>query len=151
LDQGKTCQTGPIHQVFMQPADAAVARIVGVETIEPARIIEVADGLATLAIGPVRLTALASGALPGDAYVCIRAEEVILEKGDIAPTSARNRLTGQVRALTPEGPMVRVSLDCGFRLMALVTNQACRELELAEGDRVTALIKAPAIHLVPRG
>jgi molybdate transport system ATP-binding protein len=47
--------------------------------------------------------------------------------------------------------MVRVSLDCGFSLKALVTNQACQELVLREGDQVTALLKAPAIHLVPRG
>ncbi len=45
--------------------------------------------------------------------------------------------------------MVRLSLPCGFPLTALVTRQACEELALQEGDRVTALIKAPAIHLVP--
>ena len=46
--------------------------------------------------------------------------------------------------------MVRVSLDCGFSLKALVTNQACQELVLREGEHVIALLKAPAIHLVPR-
>jgi molybdate transport system ATP-binding protein len=53
-------------------------------------------------------------------------------------------------ALVREGSMVRVSLDCGFPLKALVTNQACQELALREGEQVIALLKAPAIHLVPR-
>jgi molybdate transport system ATP-binding protein len=46
--------------------------------------------------------------------------------------------------------MVRVSLDCGFPLTALVTSQACAEMGLHEGDELTALIKAPAVHLIPR-
>jgi len=151
LDGGRVGQSGPVPEVFSRPASPAVARIVGVETVEPARVLAAADGLATLAVGPVQLVAVAPGAeLPGDGYVSIRAEDVILEKGAAGPSSARNHLAGTIRALTPEGPMVRVSLDCGFPLTALVTNQACRELELHEGDRVTALLKAPAIHFIPR-
>jgi molybdate transport system ATP-binding protein len=42
-----------------------------------------------------------------------------------------------------------VGLDCGFELTALVTRPACAELELKAEDQVTALIKAPAIHLIP--
>ena len=150
LDGGRVCQTGPVHEVFTRPADATVARLVGVETVEPARVLEVSDGLATVAAGRARLVALAQGVEVGEAYACIRAEDVMIEKGATAPGSARNHLAAEVRGLVREGPMVRLSLDCGFPLAALVTGQACRDLELREGDRVTALIKAPAIHLVPR-
>jgi len=47
--------------------------------------------------------------------------------------------------------MVRLGMDCGFPLTALVAKQACEELDLQKGERVTALVKAPAIHLIPRG
>jgi molybdate transport system ATP-binding protein len=150
LDAGRVGQSGPVHEVFSRPANPAVARIVGVETVEPARVLAVADGLATVAVGSARLVALATGVGTGDAYVSIRAEDVILETGDVNPSSARNRLAGRVRSLTGEGPMVRVGLDCGFPLTALVTGQACAELGLREGDRVTALVKAPAVHLIPK-
>jgi molybdopterin-binding protein len=43
-----------------------------------------------------------------------------------------------------------VVLDVGFPLVALVTPLAVRELGLAEGEHVTATIKATAIHLIPR-
>ena len=47
--------------------------------------------------------------------------------------------------------MVRVGLDCGFRLTSLVTRPACEELHLQIGEEVIAMLKAPAIHLIARG
>jgi len=52
--------------------------------------------------------------------------------------------------LNPEGPLVRIELDCSFPLSALLTRQACEELALQQGDGVLALVKAPNIHLIPR-
>jgi molybdate transport system ATP-binding protein len=150
LEGGRVRQSGPIHEVFTRPTDVTVARIVGVETVEPARVTAVADGLATVAVGPVQLVALARGITVGDCYLCVRAEDVVVEKGTPAPSSPRNRLPAEVQTLSREGPMVRLGLDCGFGLTALVTHPACLELDLRPGDRVTALVKAPAIHLVPR-
>jgi molybdate transport system ATP-binding protein len=150
LNDGKVCQSGPVEEVFAHPANVAVARITGVDTVEPARILAVKDGLATLAVGQTQLVALARGASVGDGYISIRAEDVILEKGIGAPSSARNRLPGRIRTMIREGPLVRISLHCGFPLTALVTNQACQALELREGDEVTALVKAPAIQVIAR-
>ena len=45
--------------------------------------------------------------------------------------------------------LVRVGLDCGFPLEALVTRRACEDLGLAPGQAVCAVLKAAAIHLVP--
>ena len=151
LEQGVVLQSGPVHQVFGRPGDVAVARVVGIDTVEPGRVLHVADGLATVAVGAVHLIALAEERLEGDVYVCIHAEDVIIERGEVAASSARNRLPASIRTLSREGPMVRLGMDCGFPLAALVTRQACEELNLRQGERATALIKAPAIHLVPRG
>ena len=75
-----------------------------------------------------------------------------LESGaDLPHTSARNRLVGRVRSLDREGPIVRVSLDCGFPLKALITNQACQSMALQEQGEVVALIKATAIHVITLG
>jgi molybdate transport system ATP-binding protein len=48
-----------------------------------------------------------------------------------------------------EGTLVRVELNCGFNLAALITRQACDEMALKSGDRIMALVKAPNIHLIP--
>jgi len=49
-----------------------------------------------------------------------------------------------------EGPVVRLLIDCGIPLVALITHQSCEELMLAEGQAVTATLKATAVHLIPR-
>jgi len=73
-----------------------------------------------------------------------------VERGAPAQGSARNRLAATLTALLAEGALWRASLQCGFELQALLTRPACEDLELAEGASVTAVIKATAIHLVPR-
>jgi molybdate transport system ATP-binding protein len=151
LDQGRVCQSGPVLEVFTRPADLAVARIVGVDTIVPGKILGAGVGLITVAVGEVRLFALATADEAGDVYACIHAADVLLERGTPLAGSARNRLPGRIQAIDREGPLVRVGLDCGFPLKALITSQACDELALREGETVTALMKASAIHLIPRG
>ena len=148
---GEVRQTGSIQAVFSQPKDREIARVVGFETIEPGVVAHTCDGLATVEIGSVRLTAVAPNSLGRDVFVCIRGEDVLIERGPPSGTSARNQLTARVTSRTPEGALVRVGLDCGFRLTALVTRPSCEELNLQTGEEVRALIKAPAIHLVPHG
>jgi molybdate transport system ATP-binding protein len=152
LEDGRVCQSGPVQEVFSRPADLSVARIVGIDTVERAKIVHVSDGLATIQIGSAKLFALASDDVNEDAYVCIHAEDVVLEQiGSTPRSSARNRLIGRIRSLDREGPMMRVLLDCGFPLRALVTKQAYEEMQLHEGDEVVAVLKAGALHLVSRG
>lgn len=148
IDQGRFLQCGPIEEVFDRPGDAGVARILGVDTVHLGHLVERTDGLAVLALGTARILAPDPGDLGDAAFVCIRGEDVILET-EPSRTTVRNRLRGRVAALRAEGPLVRVLLDCGFPLSALITRPAAAELGLAEGREITALVKASAIHLIP--
>ncbi|SHL08333.1 molybdenum ABC transporter ATP-binding protein [Rhodothermus profundi] len=150
LDQGRVLQQGPLNEVFSRPASTRVAGIVGVETVVPGEVLAVEGGLARVAVGSATLTAVAPAELNGRVFVCIRAEEVTLLPAPPEATSARNRLRARVVRVEPEGALVRVELDAGFPLVALVTRPSREELQLEPGRSVWALIKAPAIHLVPR-
>jgi len=151
LVNGKVLQTGPVLDVFNRPAHSDVAKIVGVETLQPGRITSVSEGLATVKVYEATLTALALATASPEVFVCIRGEDVILQRDTSGVTSSvRNRVSARVISLRPEGPLVRVELDAGFPLFALITRPASAELGLREDEFVTALIKAPAIHLVPR-
>jgi len=150
LINGKVCQTGPVLEVFNRPADTAVAKIVGVETLLPGVITGTSEGLAAIQVGNAKLTALAPETPGNSVFVCIRGEDVTLQRDSVTASSVRNRLAARVISLRAEGALVRVQLDAGFPLCALVTRPACVELQLEEGALVTALVKAPAIHLVPR-
>jgi molybdate transport system ATP-binding protein len=140
-----------VSAVFTRPADVTAARIVGMETVHPGRVMRFVDGLATVVVGTTAVTAVVPDEPPAEVFVCIRAEDVILLGGGVGPTSARNRLRATVTAVTPEGPLVRVTLDAGFSLTALITRPAYDELGLAPGQPVVALIKAQAVHLIPHG
>jgi molybdate transport system ATP-binding protein len=147
---GRTLQCGSVQEVFARPADVAVAAVTGVESVVPGRVVEVKEGLARVTAGDAELLALAPDDESHDVFVCIRAEDVVLVRGESGTTSVRNQLAGVVQSLEPHGAMMRVKLDCGFSLCALVTRLACEELNLAPGQNVTAMLKAPAVHLIPR-
>jgi molybdate transport system ATP-binding protein len=150
LAEGGVRQVGAIDEVFSAPADAVVARVVGTENVARARLVERREGLAELDVDGTRLWAVDPGDVDGESYACFRAEDVVLERAPTSATSARNELVGTVRAVSSEGALVRVTLDCGFRLVALVTRASAARLALEPGTRVAALVKAPAIRVVPR-
>jgi len=152
LIKGKVAQTGSVHEVFSRPASLDVAGMLTIETVQPGRIVKTADGLVTVSVGETLLSAVEPNLPPcaSDVHVCIRADDVILFKGADTPSSPRNHLSSTVRSVMQEGALMRVELDCGFPLVALLTRQACAELALTPGDRVVALVKAPNIHLIPR-
>jgi molybdopterin-binding protein len=107
--------------------------------------------LATIEVGGARLSAVAATHPGHEVFVCIRGEDVALQRGTVGESSPRNRLDAVVESLTPDGPLVRVRMNCGFPLVALVTRPAAADLGLSPGDRLTAVVKAPAVHLIPRG
>jgi molybdate transport system ATP-binding protein len=152
---GRIAQIGPVEEVFSRPASPEVARLVGVETVVAARIVErPGDGMVLLAVaagdsGELLLSAIDPGGDEDAVLACVRADEVVLERGPIGQVSARNRLACRIVSLAPEGPLVRVGLDCGFRLTALVTRQSRSEMELEPGAEVTAFVKTPSVHLIP--
>jgi molybdate transport system ATP-binding protein len=150
LAEGAIRQVGPVHEVFSAPSDLVVARSVGTENVVPARVVGRQDGLVQVEIGSARMVAVDPGNVEGEVFACIRAEEVLLERAPDAVTSARNQLSGTVTAMSLESPLVRVTLDCGFRLVALVTRSGAEQVGLAVGRPAVALVKAPAVRVVPR-
>lgn len=149
LVDGKVRQAGPVLDVFNRPTNEEAARYAGIETVQPGVISESNEELVTVQVGAATLTALGPATGFREVFVCIRGEDVVLQREPVAG-SARNRLAARIVALRPEGGLVRVELDAGFPLFGLVTRPACEDLGLREGETVTALIKAPSIHLVPR-
>ena len=147
---GDVLQTGLPQDVFSRPANADVARVVGIETVVQGRIAKAVDGLATVEVGSVSLTAVGTSEMGPEVFVCIRAEDVTVERVGAGETSARNHLNGTVRAINFLGALARVTIDCGFILTALITRSALTDLQLAVGTSVRAAFKAGSVHLISR-
>jgi molybdopterin-binding protein len=151
LLDGRVVQQGEKAAVYARPAAPEVARFLGVETLQPGRIVSVSDGLATVEVGTARLVAFAPSGATENVLVSIRGEDVIVQNDGAGETnSVRNRLAAGVVSVQPGSPLGCVELDAGFPLEALLTRPACEDLNLRPGERVTALIKASAVHLIPR-
>ena len=150
MGDGQVLQVGSPQEVFSRPKNADVAQIVGVETVVQGHVVDQADGLATVRVNGTMLKGLGSDAIGSSVFVCIRAEDVVLEQAGSGMTSARNHLIGKVREIIPHGVMVHVKIECGFPLVTMVTRGALEDLSLNVGSPVIAAIKAGAVHLVPR-
>lgn len=153
MHRGQIVQSGPVREVFDRPINSDAADILAIETIRPGQIMQSDANFLTVNVAGTMLTAMnENGFLPGQkVLVCIRAEDVILlKRGDVA-SSAQNHLTCTIQSLTKEGFLLRVDLNCGFTLTALLSRRVCEEMKLKLGDAVIALLDASHIHLIPRG
>ena len=84
--------------------------------------------------------------------ICIHPEHVVVTSNDPDRlTSARNVFPGSVTKTVSLGLFNKVYIDCGFTLVAAVTNQSLTQLELKPGSPVFASFKATAVHLFRKG
>ncbi len=77
--------------------------------------------------------------------LAIRAEEVALA-GAADGGAEHNRLDGTITGLQGQGPLVTVTIDCGFPLKAYVLAPQARALGI--GDAVSVTIAPEAIHVM---
>ncbi len=147
---GRILQEGSPQEVFARPQNTEVAAAVGVETVAAGRIQSRQAGVAMLAVGSAQLAAADPGGEAMDFYVCIRGEDVTVERGRAERSSARNHLSGTVAEIIPAGILMKVIMDVGFEITALVTRQAAEDLGLSRGAAVVAVFKASAVHLIPK-
>ena len=152
LVDGTIRQVGPVPEVFSAPGDVDVARVVGTENVFAARLVRREAGLVVVRTEPggANLVAVDPGGVEDEVYACIRAEEVVLEPASAHDSSAQNRLAGTITARRDEGPLVRITVGCGMKLVALVTRASADRLGLVAGRPVVAVVKAPCVRLVPR-
>jgi tungstate transport system ATP-binding protein len=146
---GKIRQTGTSREIFTQPVNRAVARMVGVENILEGIVRENDAGLALIQVGNIHLHA--ASPLPAGTPVTLymRPEDITCSASGADHGSARNVLTGPITRVLPVGPMVRITMDAGIRLTAVITLKSYDELGLAVGKEVAFSFKASAMHVGP--
>ena len=152
MHRGEIVQSGAPAQVLNEPASELVASTVGMETILEGVVSRSAGGELVASVGGRELHALGDAAAGDGIYLCIRPENVTVERADPSgSSSARNVFPAIVTGTSPVGPYLKVKLDCGFPLVASVTGESFAALELARGRAVFASVKATAVHVIRRG
>ena len=145
MREGRIVQVGETSDVFLHPTDTFVAEFLGIGNIF--------RGISEKTGNIVRITPdtgpafLAASAITGDIVATLHAEDVILSKAPF-DSSARNCISGTVAEILPFGSTVRVILNAGFPLTALLTRESCHNLDLEPGMTVYATFKATAVHVI---
>jgi len=152
MNQGEIVQSGTPVEVMNQPVDEFVASFVGMENVLTGTVLAAAAGLVTVALAERRIEFPGTAAAGETAVFCIRPEHVTIDIFDPAgETSARNVFPATIRKIIPTGVFQKIHLDCGFFLVAYLTNQSLGNLHLDEGKRVFVSFKATAVHLIRAG
>ena len=149
LINGELLQTGDPRDVFHSPRNREVAEFVGVENIIDGVIVGSLDKIATIDTGGGVIEAISDYAIGEEVCACVRPEDITLALSRV-PSSARNSFTGEITRLVSLGPLSRIEIDCGFRLVALVTKRSAEELHLARTKEIYATFKATRVHVLKR-
>jgi molybdate transport system regulatory protein len=109
----------------------------------------VADGVEIVAIVTRESVSALRLAVGQPAIALIKSSFVVLAKGDGLVTSARNHIGGVVsrRLDGPVSSEITLDIADGKTLTATITHESAEAMGLTEGERVTALIKAPHVIL----
>ena len=149
LLDGKLVQTGNATDIFRSPRNEEVAHFVGMENIIEGVIIANNEGIATVNIAGNAIQAVSNYPAGKEVYACIRPEDITLALSS-TQSSARNSFQAKVTQVTFLGPLSRVEINCGFRLVSLVTKISAEDLNLQVGREVYATFKATGVHIMER-
>ncbi len=144
MQDGKVVQVGEPSEVFLHPATTFAAEFLCIGNIihgtssRQGRLARIEAG------GQVFY---AASAVTGRVVATLHPEDVIISLEPFA-SSARNCLTGTIREVVPVGSVVRIVLDVGFPLTAILTRESCSEMLLLKASRVYATFKASAVHVI---
>ncbi len=149
LINGEILQTGGSREVFASPRNREVAEFVGIENIMDGVIVASEEGLVAIDIGGKVIEAISNYPVGEEVCACVRPEDITLALSP-ASSSARNSFIGEITRVVSVGSLTRVEIDCGFRLIALVTKRSAEELSLASTKKVYATFKATGVHIIKK-
>jgi tungstate transport system ATP-binding protein len=152
MNSGRILQIGSSVEVMNHPVDEFVASFVGVETILIGRVIKRYGGTFVASIEGRELEVVGDARLGERVILCIRPENVTLSTQPFREgSSARNVFLGGIERIVSLGFYQKIVLDCGFPLVAYITNHSLEELSLGEGKEVKASFKATAVTVIRKG
>ena len=144
---GKLMQVGIPEEIFEKPADSRIASFVGFENMLKGKVISAGHGLLRIETDSTVIEASGDIEVGEQVYAFLRPENIVLSK-TCAESSIRNSLQGTVTNIRVLGALVRVKVDCGITLNALITRQSAEEMEFFPGLPVYAQFKASSVRVL---
>lgn len=147
---GKIVQSGTTAQIFNEPDSEFVASFVGTETILEGTVQSDKAGLLEISVAGKIIEATGDYVTGQNVYCCLRPENITVSKEKPANTSIRNIFEAKILKIIRQGYFYKITLDCGFPLVAYITMPSCEDLGICEGASVSVSFKATAVHIMRR-
>jgi tungstate transport system ATP-binding protein len=150
MNAGKIVQSGTTAEIFNQPDSEFVANFVGTESILEGTVNSTTDGHMVIAVNGKSIEAVGDYSVGQKVYCCLRPENVTVSNYTQGKISARNIYEAKVSKIIRQGFFYKLTLDCGFPLVAYITIPSCEDLGIAKDGAVIASFKATAVHVIRR-
>ena len=141
VEHGRVVQSGTASEIARHPRSAYVANLVGLNLIRGT-----ADGDRIQADAGGTLVVPSAGA--GRVFASFHPSAVSVYRNPPSG-SPRNVWEGKVAGLDPEGDRVRISVEGEVPVVAEVTVESLKELDLSAAATVWVAVKATAIQVYP--
>lgn len=150
LINGNIRQIGKTAEVFSYPSDEEVAGFIEVGNVLPGVVDSQSDGIALINIEGKQIAAATNMPAGTNVIVLIRHEDITLISTGEIKSSALNRFNGTILKVFPVGFLLRVTINCGFSLVALITKRSWEDMRLTTGQKLEVSFKATSIHVIPK-
>jgi len=143
IHEGRIRQVGTAEEVFRRPASKFVAGFVRCDNAMPGTARKSERGL-LVRVGDMDFQVAEE--MEGDVFLTIRPEDVAVTlPGVHRPNAVRGRITSVV----DKGALMRVGVDAGVNLVALIGRRDFQASGLSVGDEVAAFFDPTAAHVFP--
>jgi iron(III) transport system ATP-binding protein len=143
MNAGQVEQVGTPEEVYARPATLFVANFVGQVNALPGRVLQRANGQATIETLEQRIVVPADRCAASEVLVLVRPEAVRLVE------ATPGRLAGIVEELEYRGDQIEYRVRVGAMLIVAVEPTLGRGERVAVGDRVGLQLLEDALHLLP--
>ncbi|UUX91597.1 ATP-binding cassette domain-containing protein [Methanoplanus endosymbiosus] len=152
MNEGNILQIGDPDEVFRKPKTEFIASFVGFENIYPCKWLRSGKCL-NLSIDNVDLVSESyDSSIAGDrATAVLRMEDVIVTPTVPAGDESCNKLKGIIDEIRDSGGFVRITIDAGIRIKAVMMKRDFLRMNLSVGDTAYAVFPFEAFHVIPCG
>lgn len=151
MNDGEILQIGDPDEVFRKPKSEFIASFVGFENIYPCKWVKDGSSSAVNIDGVDLISESHESSITGnDATAILRMEDVIVAPELPGGGEPCNRLKGIIEEIRDSGGLVRITLDAGIKLKAVMMKRDFLRMDLSAGDSAYAVFSYEALHIIPR-
>ena len=145
MRSGKIVEEGTPMSLLLGPRSIFSAQFLGFENVFRGKATCLGEHTSLVDVNGVGFVVL--GRHSGDICIGFRPEDVSIFL-DRPKSSIRNIFRGKIAEIVVEGPIARILIDVGIRIVAAITTASMRELGLGGGSEVYVGIKSTSIRVL---